>query len=72
MKARLPVAISSVSYFAFTPLAASTVRELRSISVTRAPACRVMPFSVYHGSGFMKISLGSWMPLRMLDSRIRL
>ena len=42
MKARLPVAISRVSYSSCTPLSAVTMRAARSMCVTRAPLCRVM------------------------------
>ena len=42
------------------------------MSVTGAPLCRVMPFSAYQSSGFITISAGSWLPLRTLDSRMRL
>ena len=56
----------------------SGIAELKGIgssggmSVTGAPLCRVMPFSAYQSSGFITISAGSWLPLRTLDSRMRL
>ena len=72
MKARLPVAISSTSYRARVPSADCTMRDARSIPVTFAPRCRAMPFSSYHETGLMKISLLCCTPLSTLDSMIRL
>jgi hypothetical protein len=39
---------------------------------TRAPACRVTPFSAYQSRGLMKMSLASWVPERTPERRMRL
>jgi hypothetical protein len=72
MKARLPVAINSLSKRSRMPVSETTILAARSTSFTLAPACSLMSFSSYQSSGLMNISLVSWAPLRMFESRIRL
>jgi hypothetical protein len=72
MKARLPVAIKSLSKRSRMPFSETTTFADRSISLTIAPACSLTSFSSYHSSGLMNISLASWAPERMFESRMRL
>jgi len=62
----------SLSYGTAVPSSAKTFFAHRSISVTRTPACSVMPLSRYHASGLRKMSAASSTPASTPDSRIRL
>ena len=72
MNGELPVAITSLSYGTRSPPAPYAVFDLRSMPMTRTPACSVMSFSSYHDSGLMNMSFGSWVPASTPESRMRL
>ncbi len=72
MKELLPVAMISWSYGVMRPSSENTSLACRSILVTRMPACRVMPFSAYHGSELRKMSLSLSSPDSTWDSMMRL
>ena len=56
MKDRLPVAMINSSNGVICPSSENTTLAKRSMRCTRTPACKVMPFSMYHSSEFRKMS----------------